>query len=1001
MDSEGLLPNSDNYNFRNKIYKNCKNNHNLGENIEGYISINHFAGECYYDVESFIEKNMDQLTLDISTAMENSKNKLVKKIFEIKESSVINLNNKKKKAASNTGKLMADSLSKQFKLQLDDLIKMLIQSNPRFVKCIKPNSEKKPLDFDSHDVCSQLLSAGVLEAVKIRNQGYSVRRTIEEFVKRYMFLTPQIFNFGSKNFKEASCLENNSETNKSNKILKAINNDNNYSIAIEEMFNLFKKENELCNMFSNKKYIQIGYNKVFMKEEVKIILEYKLNKIKFTNKILALYRGYLKRKEIKLYKKSVNLINAHIKGINARKKFKFYKSSVIIKRNYLHYIFKKNVFKALYKLSNEYIKIKEEEKAQLKKKLELDNIKLKKDQNNLKRICNESNKNINNNNNTGCYKIINDNEISELNNIINKQDKSARTATKSNTNTSNPNSFKLSDNYSSSISKIKSSAKKKKKNIFDSLTLDNNFENIYNELLLKFTTLNEDHSKIKDYCKILEKSIEEKTKEIDTLKLQLSKANFIYNKSVSNENLIAIDNKIVEFDKNIELLNSNIPNDTSFNGKLEKTTSYFDRENELLSQCHLEIKKLKKDLCLKESNYEMLSLKSSAYIDKVKELELSNENLKSQLKERKDNVELEFKEFYTQINNLENEKADLERKLRSTNANNKNNEQSINNFQINKSPNIRKTNNTSSNMSENKQLLTLNAKYKKQIEELKINNQLEVEDYKSQIKIKDKIIKQIEDEINGKNIELSFEKNKNKSMKEEFEICNNQLIKLKDKFQEVFNNNSKIEEYSNQLNRFKLEMQEKLNKKDHKINILIEEKEELELILDQKEKKEEVFKDTLLQKDKDIEIYRQNLNDLEKETNKLDIEVMRLKKEYQLLLINKQKIQKEFKYFVEEQYNVEHKENELFKEKVELLSNKNQYLNNKILLLKTVYKKSKQSNTLMVSLLKAKNEELLNESLLTAVKNSSNNDSKNKDTFNNCINEKERIKNLQTILLKR
>jgi myosin heavy subunit len=52
---------------------------------------------------------------------------------------------------------------------------------------------KKQKKFDSPDVCSQLLSAGVLEAVKIRKQGYSIRRTQEEFYSRYACLTPELY----------------------------------------------------------------------------------------------------------------------------------------------------------------------------------------------------------------------------------------------------------------------------------------------------------------------------------------------------------------------------------------------------------------------------------------------------------------------------------------------------------------------------------------------------------------------------------------------------------------------------------------------------------------------------------------------------------------------------------------------------------------------------------------------------------------------------------------
>ena len=104
--------------------------------------------------------------------------------------------NKKKapnpKEKDGPNRIQTDSLSKQFKKQLDELLKMLSASNPRYVKCIKPNSIKKPRIFESLDVNRQLLSAGVLESIKIRKQGYSIRRTKEEFVRRYIPLTPNI-----------------------------------------------------------------------------------------------------------------------------------------------------------------------------------------------------------------------------------------------------------------------------------------------------------------------------------------------------------------------------------------------------------------------------------------------------------------------------------------------------------------------------------------------------------------------------------------------------------------------------------------------------------------------------------------------------------------------------------------------------------------------------------------------------------------------------------------
>ena len=39
--------------------------------------------------------------------------------------------------------------------------------------------------FDSYDVRNQLKCAGMLEAIRIRKAGYSIRMKLDEFVRRY------------------------------------------------------------------------------------------------------------------------------------------------------------------------------------------------------------------------------------------------------------------------------------------------------------------------------------------------------------------------------------------------------------------------------------------------------------------------------------------------------------------------------------------------------------------------------------------------------------------------------------------------------------------------------------------------------------------------------------------------------------------------------------------------------------------------------------------------
>ena len=189
LDSQGFIKNTNDRKLKDTIYSNLTENKNLVINKKrpDSLIINHYAGEVEYNISGFIDKNDDQLNNDIIEAFEGSKNKLIKYLFK----KIVD-QPKKDKEKAGPNKLQSDSLSKQFKKQLDELIKMLSQSNPRYIKCIKPNNQKVSGVFESLDVNRQLLSAGVLESIKIRKQGYSIRRTHEEFVRKYLPLTPGI-----------------------------------------------------------------------------------------------------------------------------------------------------------------------------------------------------------------------------------------------------------------------------------------------------------------------------------------------------------------------------------------------------------------------------------------------------------------------------------------------------------------------------------------------------------------------------------------------------------------------------------------------------------------------------------------------------------------------------------------------------------------------------------------------------------------------------------------
>lgn len=64
----------------------------------------------------------------------------------------------------------------------------LESTDPYFIRCIKPNAEKLPNEFNSELVLKQLRNTGMLETIRIRRLGYPLRMDFEEFFQRYYML---------------------------------------------------------------------------------------------------------------------------------------------------------------------------------------------------------------------------------------------------------------------------------------------------------------------------------------------------------------------------------------------------------------------------------------------------------------------------------------------------------------------------------------------------------------------------------------------------------------------------------------------------------------------------------------------------------------------------------------------------------------------------------------------------------------------------------------------
>ena len=168
--------------------------------------VHHFAYNVAYDIEGFLDKNRDTVSDELLEVLTASQSDFFKQVLASHKSSAVEatsqeeLANKRKSAMPMGGRgglsmgrsraVTKHTLGSVFKRSLQQLMDTIHSTNVSYIRCIKPNSVKKPFVFDSMMVLSQLRACGVLETIRISTAGYPGRWSFDEFAERYYLLLP-------------------------------------------------------------------------------------------------------------------------------------------------------------------------------------------------------------------------------------------------------------------------------------------------------------------------------------------------------------------------------------------------------------------------------------------------------------------------------------------------------------------------------------------------------------------------------------------------------------------------------------------------------------------------------------------------------------------------------------------------------------------------------------------------------------------------------------------
>lgn len=173
-------------------------------NFQSSFCICHYAEEVIYDVDTFLEKNRDNICEEKGELLRNSE--LISYIFEdpllpvtVKPRTRVN---------------KSTTVGFQFRGSLAALIRTLNSTEPHYIRCIKPNDDKKAFEFNEERAVQQLKACGVYETIRISNNGFPSRWLYKDFAKRYCVLI-----YGTNAYKEiaaTSDLESQETSNLSN-----------------------------------------------------------------------------------------------------------------------------------------------------------------------------------------------------------------------------------------------------------------------------------------------------------------------------------------------------------------------------------------------------------------------------------------------------------------------------------------------------------------------------------------------------------------------------------------------------------------------------------------------------------------------------------------------------------------------------------------------------------------------------------------------------------------
>merc|ERR1711997_1428628 len=149
-----------------------------------HFAIIHYAGTVSYNVTGWLEKNKDPVNDTVVDVLKRGSCELMKLLWHDHPGQSAPPDEGKKKKKKGGGK----TVSSVYLVQLAELMATLNITEPHFIRCIVPNTHKKPLETETPLIMHQLTCNGVLEGIRVCMLGFPNRIKYADYKQRYMIL---------------------------------------------------------------------------------------------------------------------------------------------------------------------------------------------------------------------------------------------------------------------------------------------------------------------------------------------------------------------------------------------------------------------------------------------------------------------------------------------------------------------------------------------------------------------------------------------------------------------------------------------------------------------------------------------------------------------------------------------------------------------------------------------------------------------------------------------